>query len=64
MSYWMIIDTPSQPVPIGFWYLEDMESAEALSELHDKSEEEGRALTLWKLMKHTTVDVNASLVDD
>jgi hypothetical protein len=64
MSYWMIISQPDQPTPEKFWYVEDLEQTDAVALLKTKSEEEGGALTLWKLVKHTTVDVTAHAVDD
>lgn len=64
MSYWMIIGNPEQPTPDFFQYVEDMEQSVAVDLLKTKSEEEGRGLSLWKLVKHTTVNVTARAVDD
>ncbi len=64
MSYWMIISQPEQPTPEQFWYVEDLEQVDAVALLRTKSEEEGKPLTLWKLIKHTTVNVNPTVVDD
>jgi hypothetical protein len=64
MSYWMIISKPDQPTPGFFEYVEDMEQVNAVALLRTKSEELGSGLTLWKLIKHTTVNVNSTVVDD
>jgi len=60
----MIISQPDQPTPEFFQYVEDIEQAVAVDLLRTKSEELGEGLSLWKLIKHTTVNVNPTVVDD
>jgi hypothetical protein len=62
-STWMITSDIGHP-PIVWEYPEPMEQPDAVDLLKTMSEEEGHELYLWKLIKHTTVNVNASVVDD
>jgi len=63
VAKWMITSEIGHP-PVTWEYLEDMEQTDAVDSLRTSSEENGCGLYLWKLIKHTTVNVNPSVVDD
>lgn len=63
ISTWAITSDIGHP-PVVFEYPAPMEQTDVVELLRTKSEENGCGLYLWKLIKHTTVNVNPTVVDD
>lgn len=64
MAKWMLTSDPAQPVPEYFEYFLAETNEEARNALIVSSEATGKELFLWKIFKHTTVNINATAHDD